>query len=84
MSTSAAASASRSAVTRRIVGEATTSSAPSWQLGQRSGSPRADDPAGAQPLGYLDRHRSGVAGGPEDQHRLARLEGDPAAQSHPG
>ena len=44
----------------------------------------ADDPAGAQAFGHLHGHPSGVAGGPEDQDRLARLEGNPAAQGHPG
>ena len=41
----------------------------------------ADDPGGTQALGYLHGHPPGVAGRPEDQDRLARLEGNPAAVS---
>jgi hypothetical protein len=44
----------------------------------------ADDPPGAEPLGDLDGHLSGVAGGAEDQHRLPDLDRDTPAQRDPG
>jgi hypothetical protein len=52
----------------------------------RAGPPAAggrDDLARAEALRDLDGHLTGTAGGAEDEHVLAGLEGHPLAQRHP-
>ena len=46
--------------------------------------PGRDDLARAEPPGDLDGHLPGAAGGAEDEHVLAGLEGHPLAERHPG
>ena len=86
MSTSAAEAARRSAVaapssesTTIVVGPGGT------ELGETVGvAAGADDPAGTEMLGHLDRHGTRVAGGTQHEDRLAGLEGNATAQGDPG
>ena len=55
------------------------------KFGQAFGVPAgADDTAGTEVLGDLDRHRARVAGGTEHEDRLAGPEGDATAKGDPG
>ena len=84
-STSAAASASAAAVAS-VLGELRRSRRRRYREGCQAVVIPAgtDHPAGSEPLGDLDRHRSGVARRPQHQHRLSGLDRHPAAQRHPG
>ena len=86
MSISAAASASRLRVVTSSSVRITTSSAPTAaRPARRSGlRPAPTTRPAPEALGYLHGHGAGVTCGPEDQHRLAGLEGHASTQCHPG
>ena len=85
MSTSAAAAPSARAVASCVVGQrdelvGAEGGERVEPLGVASG---ADHAPGAKPLRDLDGHRPGIAGRAEDEHALAGLDRDAAAQRDP-